>query len=113
LPIVGIAKRLEEIYYPNDELPIHISKKSESLKLIQHLRNEAHRFAITFHRSKRSKGAIRSALSDIPGIGEKTAEKLLKHFKSVKKLKEASITEIALVIGKSKAKTVHETLQQP
>jgi excinuclease ABC subunit C len=113
LPIVGIAKRLEEIYYPNDELPIHISKKSESLKLIQHLRNEAHRFAITFHRSKRSKGAIRPALSDIPGIGEKTAEKLLKHFKSVKKLKEASITEIALVIGKSKAKTVHETLQQP
>ena len=91
LPIVGIAKRLEEIYFPFDEFPIHISKKSESLKLLQHIRNEAHRFAITFHRSKRSKGAIGSALSEIEGIGEKTAEKLLKHFKSVKKLKAARL----------------------
>jgi excinuclease ABC subunit C len=111
LPIVGIAKRLEEIYFPNDEFPIHISKKSESLKLLQHIRNEAHRFAITFHRSKRSKGAISSALSEIEGIGDKTAEKLLKHFKSVKKVKMASMEEIEKVIGKAKAKTVVDALK--
>jgi excinuclease ABC subunit C len=111
LPIVGIAKRLEEIYFPNDEFPIHISKKSESLKLLQHIRNEAHRFAITFHRSKRSKGAISSALSEIEGIGDKTAEKLLKHFKSVKKVKTAGMEEIEKVIGKAKAKTVVDALK--
>lgn len=111
IPIIGIAKRLEEIYFPYDEFPIHISKKSESLKLLQHTRNEAHRFAITFHRSKRSKGAINSALSEIEGIGEKTAEKLLKHFKSVKKLKAAELVEIEKVIGKSKAAIVHQQLK--
>ena len=111
VPVVGIAKRLEEIYFPHDEFPIHISKKSESLKLLQHIRNEAHRFAITFHRAKRSKGAINSSLSDIEGIGEKTAEKLLKHFKSVKKLKAASLEEIEKVIGKSKAHLVYQSFQ--
>lgn len=103
VPIIGIAKRLEEVYFPHDEYPIHISKKSESLKLLQHIRNEAHRFAITFHRSKRSKSAIDSELFKIDGIGEKTAEKLLKHFKSVKKLKASDHKEIEAVIGKAKA----------
>jgi excinuclease ABC subunit C len=111
VPIIGIAKRLEEIYFPNDEFPIHISKKSESLKLLQHIRNEAHRFAITFHRSKRSKGAINTSLSEIEGIGTKTAEKLLKHFKSVKKIKAASPEEIEKVIGKAKAFTLAEALK--
>ncbi|MCK5371132.1 MAG: excinuclease ABC subunit C [Cyclobacteriaceae bacterium] len=112
VPIIGIAKRLEEIYFPNDEFPIHINKKSESLKLLQHLRNEAHRFAITFHRSKRSKSAIDSAIAQIGGIGEKTAEKLLTHFKSVKKLKAAEYQEIEKVIGKSKAKIVVKGLRK-
>ncbi|MCG8306992.1 MAG: excinuclease ABC subunit UvrC [Cytophagales bacterium] len=103
LPIIGIAKRLEEVYFPHDEFPVHISKKSESLKLLQHIRNEAHRFAITFHRSKRSKNAIDSQLYGIDGVGEKTAEKLLKHFGSVKKIKEAEPKEIEAVIGKVKA----------
>ncbi len=111
VPVVGIAKRLEEIYFPHDEFPIHISKKSESLKLLQHIRNEAHRFAITFHRAKRSKGAINSTLVEIEGIGEKTAEKLLKHFKSVKKLKAAPLEEIEKVIGKAKADLVYQSLQ--
>jgi excinuclease ABC subunit C len=111
VPIIGIAKRLEEIYFPHDEFPVHISKKSESLKLLQHIRNEAHRFAITFHRSKRSKGAIGSSLAEIEGIGEKTAEKLLKHFKSVKKLKAAKMVEIVKVVGKSKAEKVVEALR--
>ncbi len=106
VPVIGIAKKLEEIYFPNDEFPLHINKKSESLKLLQHIRNEAHRFAITFHRDKRSKKAIGSELTGIEGIGQKTMEKLLNKFKSVKKLKEASENEIAPVIGKSKAKVV-------
>lgn len=111
VPVIGIAKRLEEIYFPHDEFPIHISKKSESLKLLQHIRNEAHRFAITFHRSKRSKGAISTSLSAIEGIGTKTAEKLLKHFKSVKKIKAANPEEIEKVIGKAKALTLTEALK--
>ncbi|MCL4152542.1 UNVERIFIED_CONTAM: hypothetical protein GTU68_030651 [Idotea baltica] len=113
VPIIGIAKRLEEIYFPNDEFPIHISKKSESLKLLQHLRNEAHRFAITFHRSKRSKNAIDSELASVKGIGKKTAENLLKHFKSVKKLKAADPNDIEKLIGKSKAALVIEALKKP
>ena len=103
VPIIGIAKRLEEVYFPHDEFPIHISKKSESLKLLQHIRNEAHRFAITFHRTKRSNSAINSELFKIEGIGHKTAEKLLQHFKSVKKLKSADIQEIESVVGKAKS----------
>lgn len=112
VPIIGIAKRLEEIYFPSDEFPIHINKKSESLKLLQHLRNEAHRFAITFHRSKRSKGAIDSAIAQIDGIGGKTAEKLLSHFKSVKKLKNAEYQEIEKLIGQAKAKIVVKGLNK-
>ena len=104
--IIGIAKRLEEIYFPGDSLPIYIDKRSESLKVIQHLRNEAHRFGITHHRNKRSKGALENKLTKIEGIGEGTATKLLKHFKSVKRISEASLEDIESVIGKAKAALV-------
>ncbi|MBT1706752.1 excinuclease ABC subunit UvrC [Fulvivirgaceae bacterium PWU5] len=106
VPIAGIAKRLEEIYYPEDPFPLLISKKSPGLLLLQQIRDEAHRFAITFHRLKRSKKHFSSALEGIEGIGHKTAEKLLKHFKSVKKIKEASIEEIAAIIGQKKAEAM-------
>lgn len=98
--LIGIAKRLEEIYFPGDSLPLYINKKSESLKLIQHLRNEAHRFAITFHRKKRSMNFTVSELTQIDGIGKATAEKLLQHFKSVKRIAAASPEELAGVTGK-------------
>lgn len=99
--IIGIAKKLEEIFFPDDPIPLYINKKSESLKLIQQARNEAHRFAITFHRNQRSKNFAGSEITTIPGIGEKTAEKLLKKFKSVKQLKSASAKEMEAVVGKS------------
>ena len=102
--LIGIAKKLEEIYYPGDSLPMYIDKRSETLKVIQHLRNEAHRFGITHHRNKRSKGALGTELTQIPGIGEKTAEELLTRFKSVKRIKEATIKELADVVGNAKAK---------
>jgi excinuclease ABC subunit C len=103
MTVVGIAKKLEEIYFPEDPIPLYIDKKSESLKLIQQARNEAHRFAITFHRNTRSKGMIKTELTGVKGIGQKSAEKLLKHFGSVKKIKAASEEEIATVVGKSLA----------
>jgi len=106
IPIVGIAKRLEEIYYPEDPLPLLISKKSPALLLIQRIRDEAHRFAITFHRQKRSKATFVTEIEEIPGIGKKTADKLLAHFKSVKKIKEASIEELTEVAGKSAAEKI-------
>ncbi|MCK5440283.1 MAG: excinuclease ABC subunit C, partial [Maribacter sp.] len=109
IAIVGIAKRLEEIYFPEDPIPLYLDKKSESLKIIQQLRNEAHRFGITFHRNKRSKAAIGSELKSINGIGEKTAQELLKKFKSVKRIKEASIKDLANVVGVAKAKKIYET----
>ena len=108
IPIVGIAKRLEEIYFPGDTLPLYISKKSESLKLIQRIRDEAHRFAITFHRDQRSKNSLQSELDDINGIGEKTAEKLLKTYKSVKKIKLAPENELIELLGKDKARIILE-----
>ncbi|MCK6617275.1 MAG: excinuclease ABC subunit UvrC [Cyclobacteriaceae bacterium] len=104
--IAGIAKRLEEIYLPEDSMPLLISKKSPGLKLIQQIRNEAHRFAITFHRQKRSETNLQSSLDDIAGIGKTTIEKLLRHFKSVRKIREASFKELEQIIGKSKAKLV-------
>ncbi len=104
--LIGIAKRLEEIFFPNDPIPLYINKKSESLKVIQQARNEAHRFAITFHRDLRSKNALGTELTEIPGVGEKTAQKLLQHFKSVKKLKLASLEEIEMVVGRSATKKV-------
>jgi len=108
MPIIGIAKRLEEIYFPGDSYPIHIDKKSESLRLLQRIRDEAHRFAITFHRNVRSKNAFGTQLTTIPGIGENTADKLLSHFKSLKKINEAEEEELASVIGLSRAKALLE-----
>ncbi|MBT8186533.1 MAG: excinuclease ABC subunit UvrC [Croceitalea sp.] len=109
IAIIGIAKRLEEIYFPKDPIPLYLDKKSETLKIIQQLRNEAHRFGITFHRNKRSKAAINSELEKIEGIGGKTAEQLLKKFKSVKRIREASIDTLAASIGIAKAKKIYES----
>lgn len=106
VPIIGIAKKLEEIYYPEDPFPLHINKKSPGLLLLQQIRDEAHRFAITFHRLKRSKGQLKTEIEGLEGIGEKTALKLLKHFKSVKKIKEASMEEIESLIGRKKAEII-------
>ena len=106
IAIIGIAKRLEELFYPGDSVPLYLDKKSETLKVIQQLRNEAHRFGITFHRDKRSKAALNSSIEAIPGIGEKTMLVLLQHFKSVKRLKLASEKEISDVVGASKAKKI-------
>ena len=106
--IIGIAKRLEELFYPGDSVPLYLDKKSETLKVIQFLRNEAHRFGITHHRDKRSKAALTNSLESIPGIGEKTMVTLLKHFKSVKRLQMASESEISQVVGLSKAKKINE-----
>ncbi|VXB29065.1 UvrABC system protein C [Flavobacterium sp. 9AF] len=106
IAIIGIAKRLEELYYPGDSVPLYLDKKSETLKVIQYLRNEAHRFGITHHRDKRSKAALTNSLESIPGIGEKTMITLMKHFKSVKRLQNASEKEISEVVGLSKAKKI-------
>lgn len=102
--IIGIAKRLEEIFYPNDPIPLYLDKNSESLKLIQHIRNEAHRFGIKFHRNKRSGNFIKSELDDIPGIGPKTIDALLTKFKTIKKIRSLSLDEISSEIGNTKAK---------
>ncbi|MEB8346051.1 excinuclease ABC subunit UvrC [Flavobacteriaceae bacterium KMM 6898] len=109
IAIIGIAKRLEEIYFPGDSIPLYLDKKSESLRIIQQLRNEAHRFSITLHRNKRSKGAINSELEGIDGIGEKTVQDLLKQFKSVKRIKEASVEDLAKTVGTARAKKIYET----
>src|SRR5690606_11859068 len=101
IAIVGIAKRLEELFFPNDPIPLYLDKKSETLKIIQQLRNEAHRFGITFHRNKRSNQALKTELDSIPGVGEKTIIDLLKHFKSAKRISEAIFEEIAEIIGHS------------
>lgn len=106
IPVIGIAKRLEEIYRPGDKYPLHLSKKSPALRLIQRLRDEAHRFAITFHRNKRSKESFESVLTRIPGIAEKTAQKLLQHFRSVQAIREAPEEELARIVGKSKARKI-------
>jgi excinuclease ABC subunit C len=106
VPIAGIAKKLEEIYYPEDPFPLHINKKSQGLLLLQYVRDEAHRFAITFHRLKRSKKTFTSELEGLEGIGKKTTEKLLQHFKSVKKIKEAPLEEIAKIAGMKKAELI-------
>ena len=106
IAIIGIAKRLEEIYFPTDSIPIYIDKRSESLKVIQHLRNEAHRFGITHHRSKRRKATLKTDLTNIVGIGPKTAEMLLLKFKSVKNVKEANLEQLSKAIGKKKAEIV-------
>lgn len=109
--IVGIAKKLEEIFFPGDSIPIYIDKRSESLKVIQHLRNEAHRFGITHHRNKRSKSAIQSELLNIKGIGEKTQIELIRHFKSVSGIKKATREELEAIIGKAKAELILKELK--
>ncbi len=113
ISVVGIAKRLEEIYFPGDSIPLYIDKKSETLRVIQHLRDEAHRFGITHHRDRRSKTQTVSALDGIKGIGEKTATALLRHFKSVKRLREANETDIAAIVGPAKARLVRQALTAP
>lgn len=110
IAIIGIAKRLEEIYFPNDNIPLYLDKRSETLKIIQQIRDEAHRFGITFHRQKRSKSAIISELDNIEGIGNKTKEALLKHFKSVKRIQEASLEELQNAVG-HRGKKVFEFFQ--
>ncbi|MGF7073903.1 excinuclease ABC subunit UvrC [Mucilaginibacter sp. 3215] len=104
--VIGIAKRLEELYYPNDQYPMYLDKKSETLKVIQHLRDEAHRFGITFHRKKRDKGTLVTELELIEGIGKTTAEKLLKYFKSVKKIREANEEMLLEVVNLKQAKAI-------
>ena len=107
IAIIGIAKRLEEIYYPDDPIPLYLDKKSETLKITQYLRNEAHRFGITFHRNKRSKSAIKSELEQIPDVGVQTITTLLRKFKSAKRVKEASLEELKSEIGHARAVKVH------
>jgi excinuclease ABC subunit C len=108
ITIIGIAKKLEELYFPGDSIPIYLDKKSETLKVIQYLRDEAHRFGITHHRNKREKGTIKSTLTEIEGIGPNYAQKLLSKFKSVKKIKTAGLVELQEVIGKSKGQVVYD-----
>lgn len=112
IALAGIAKRLEEIYFPGDSVPLYIDKNSETLKVVQHMRDEAHRFGITFHRDKRSKSQIVSELDSIKGVGPKTAEALLRHFKSVKRIRQASLDEIAAVVGAAKARVITEGFAQ-
>ena len=112
ITIIGIAKKLEEIYYPNDPLPMYLDKKSETLRLIQHMRDESHRFGITHHRKRREKGTVKSVLTDIDGIGYNTSHQLLLSFKSVKRIREASLEKLQKVIGKAKGKLVFEFFQR-
>lgn len=106
MQVIGIAKRLEELYFPGDSMPLHLDKKSETLRVIQQMRDEAHRFGITHHRKRREKGTIKTALSEISGIGPATAASLLKNLKSVKRIKESSVEELEAVVGKVKAQLV-------
>jgi excinuclease ABC subunit C len=108
ITIIGIAKKLEEIYFPGDSVPLYIDKRSESLRIIQHARNEAHRFGITHHRNKRAKATVKTELTDIKGISDKSSQQLLWKFRSVKKIKEATEEELAEAVGKAKAKVVFE-----
>lgn len=110
IAVVGIAKRLEEIYFPGDSFPLYINKNSETLRVVQHLRDEAHRFGITHHRNRRSKNQTVSALDQIPGIGPKSREALLSTFKSVKRIKEANLDDLASVVGPAKASVVYNAL---
>ncbi|WP_303309401.1 excinuclease ABC subunit UvrC [Hymenobacter sp. BT730] len=113
IPIIGIAKRLEEIYVPNDPLPLYIDKKSETLRLIQRMRDEAHRFGITFHRSRRDAATLKTELTDVKGLGPVTADKLLTKFKSVKKIKELTEAELVAEVGKAKARVLLDYFAQP
>ena len=112
IAIIGIAKRLEEIFYPGDPVPLYLDKKSETLKIIQYLRNEAHRFGITFHRNKRSKSAIQSELEQIPDIGKQTITNLLRKFKSAKRVKAATFEELKEVVGNARAQKIFKHYQK-
>lgn len=112
LPVIGIAKRLEEIYFPGDSIPIYLDKRSETLKVIQQLRDEAHRFGITHHRNRRQKGSLKSQLSEIKGVGPQTTQKLLHAFKSVTGIKKASLQELSQVVGQAKARIVQQFFEQ-
>jgi excinuclease ABC subunit C len=107
IAIIGIAKRLEELFYPNDPIPLYLDKKSETLKIIQQLRNEAHRFGIEHHRNRRSKSALKSELESIPGIGDKTRIQLLQAFKSAQRVSFAKLDELEHIVGKSKAQKIY------
>lgn len=111
IAIIAIAERLEELFYPNDPIPLYLDKRSETLKIIQQLRNEAHRFGLTFHRSKRSKQALNTELETIPGIGEKTVVELLKHFKSTKRIAAASFEDLSKIVGASRAQKLKNYFQ--
>ena len=106
IPVIGIAKKLEEIFYPGDSLPLYLNKKSETLKIIQQMRDEAHRFGLKHHRNRRVREGFNSELVDIKGIGKDTMNKLLSHFKSVNKIKNSAEEEIAKVVGASKAQLI-------
>jgi excinuclease ABC subunit C len=106
IAVIAIAERLEEIYFPGDSTPVYLDKRSESLKLIQHIRDEAHRFGNAFHRNKRSKAMISSELQNIEGIGQKTMEKLLREFKSVARIKQTPVEELEKVVGKQRAEVI-------
>jgi excinuclease ABC subunit C len=112
IPVIGIAKRLEEIYVPNDPLPLYIDKKSESLRLFQRMRDEVHRFGITFHRNRRDAATLKTELTDVKGLGPATADKLLSKFKSVKKIRELSEAELVAEIGKAKARVLLTYFEQ-
>lgn len=112
IAVVGIAKRLEEIFFPGDSVPLYINKNSESLRIVQHLRDEAHRFGITHHRNRRSKSQTVSELDSIKGVGEATRDALLKHFRSVKRIREATTDAIAEIVGPAKARLIKDALMQ-
>ena len=112
IPVIGIAKRLEEIYVPNDPLPLYIDKKSESLRLFQRMRDEVHRFGITFHRSRRDAATLKTELTEVKGLGPVTADKLLSKFKSVKKIRELSENELIAEVGKAKTKVLQDYFAQ-
>ena len=112
IPIVGLAKRLEEVYYPNDPMPYYLSRTGEPLKVMCHIRDEAHRFGITFHRSKRNNAMLHSTFEDIEGVGSKSVEMLFKHFKSLTKIKSATVESLAEVVGKTRAEKIYNHFQK-
>jgi excinuclease ABC subunit C len=112
IAIIGIAKRLEEIYYPEDQLPLFLEKRSPSLKLIQQIRDETHRFAITFHRQKRSSKSLKSEMDQIPGIGPKTFQKLMAHFKTISRIKNSSAEELQTIVGEPKTRIIKDFFEK-
>jgi excinuclease ABC subunit C len=112
IPIVGIAKRLEEIFFPGDRYPIYLDKRSESLKVIQFMRNESHRFGIEHHRNKRSKAAIHSEIEDIEGVGPKTIQELFQNFKTLEQIKKAETSELEKLVGKHKTSLIRKYFQK-